>query len=239
MNKLKGAKYITNMDIQWGYNNIQIHKGDEWEAAFKTNKGLFKLTVIFFRMCNSPAMFQSMMDKIFVTMIEEKLIIINMDDILIFVKTREELGQITKMVLKKLQEHNLFLKAKKCKFEKTKIEYLGMITKEGQISMDPIKLAGSWEWPIPTNIKQVRSFLGFRNFYINFISHYSDIAKPLTKLMNKDKFEWTDECQKAFDDLKKQFTEERVLSMPDHFRPFQIKSDASKVTTGAVLTQLD
>ena len=110
---------------------------------------------MFFGMCNSPATFQSMMDKTFATMIEGKLVIIYMDDILIFAKTKEELKRITKLVLEKLRESDLFLKAKKCEFEKTKIEYLGMIIEEGRISMDPIKLAGIREWPIPTMVKQV------------------------------------------------------------------------------------
>ena len=90
-----------------------------------------------------------------------------MDNILIFTKTKEELERITKMVLAKLQEHDLFLKAKKCEFSKRKIEYLGMVIEEGQISMDPIKLAGIQNWPIPSTVKQVRSFLGFGNFYGN------------------------------------------------------------------------
>ena len=240
MDKLKGAKYFTKMDVRWGYNNVQIWKGDEWKAAFKTNKGLFEPTVMFFGMCNSPAMFQSMMDKIFVTIIKGKLVIIYIDDILIFAKTREELKQITKLVLEKLRENNLFLKAKKCEFEKTKIKYLGMIIEEGWISMDPIKLAGIQEWPTPTMVKQVWSFLGFGNFYWKFISHYSDLAKPLTDLTKKDrKFEWTKGCQQSFDNLKKRLMEELVLLMPDHNQPFQIELDASKVATGAILTQLD
>ena len=176
MDKLKGAKYITKLDVCWGYNNICIRKGDEWKAAFKTNKGLFEPTVMFFGMCNSPATFQAMMDNIFVTMIEGKLVIVYMDDILIFARTKEELTWITRMVLEKLQENNLFLKAKKCKFYKTKIEYLGMIIEEGRISMDPVKLGGIRGWPTPTMVKQVRSFLGFGNFYREFISYYSDLA---------------------------------------------------------------
>ena len=91
-------------------------------------------------MCNSPAMFQAMMDHIFIDMIEENLVIIYMDDILIFAKTQEELERITKMVLKWLQDNDLYLKPKKCKFNKTIIEYLGLIVKEGQLSMDPVKL---------------------------------------------------------------------------------------------------
>ena len=88
-------------------------------------------------------------------MIEGKLVIIYMDNILVFGKTKEELRWITKLVLEKLRENDLFLKAKKCEFEKTKIEYLGMIIEEGRISMDPIKLAGIREWPTPTTVKQV------------------------------------------------------------------------------------
>jgi RNase H-like domain found in reverse transcriptase/Reverse transcriptase (RNA-dependent DNA polymerase) len=240
MDKLKGAKYFTKLDVGWSYNNVRIRKGDKWKAAFKTNKGLFKPTVMFFRMCNSPATFQAMMDDIFMTMIDNRLVIVYMDDILIFADTKEELEQITKLVPETLREHNLFLKAKKCKFCQTRIEYLGMIIEEGRISMDAVKLGGIRDWPIPTTLKQTRSFLGFGNFYRKFISHYSELAWPLNDLTKKDKqFEWTTECQEAFDTMKKRFTEEPVLLMPDQSKPFQIKSDASKVATGAVLTQLD
>jgi RNase H-like domain found in reverse transcriptase len=88
--------------------------------------------------------------------------------------------------------------------------------------------------------KETRSFLGFGNLYRKFISHYSKLARPLNDLTKKDKkFEWTTNCQKAFDTMRKCFTEEPVLLMPDQSKPFQIESDASKVATGAVLTQLD
>ena len=106
--------------------------------------------------------------------------------------------------------------------------------------MDPGKLAGISEWPIPTTVKQVQGFLGFGNFYQQFIRHYSEVAKPLNDLTKKDqKFEWTDIQRKAFDELKRRFTEEPVLIMPDQTKPFQIEADASKYTSGAVLTQLD
>jgi RNase H-like domain found in reverse transcriptase/Reverse transcriptase (RNA-dependent DNA polymerase) len=160
-----------------------------------------------------------------------------MDDILIFANTKEELERITKLVLERLREHNLFLKAKKCEFCQTRIKYLGMIIEEGKISMDAVKFGGIKDWPVPTMLKQTRSFLGFGNFYRKFISHYSELANDLTK---KDKkFEWSTECQEAFDIMKKRFTEEPVLLMPDQSKPFQIESDALKVATGVVLTQLD
>jgi Reverse transcriptase (RNA-dependent DNA polymerase) len=154
MDKFKGTKYFTKLDIHWGYNNVRIRKGDEWKAAFKTNKGLFKPTVMFFGMCNSLATFQAMMDDIFMMMIDNQLVIVYMDDILIFADTKEELERITKLVLEKLREHNLFLKAKKCEFCQTRIEYLGMIIEEEKISMDAVKLGGIRNWPVPTKLKQ-------------------------------------------------------------------------------------
>ena len=96
-----------------------------------------------------------------------------------------------------------------------------MIVEEGKIAMDPLKLGGIRDWPIPNTVKQVRSFLGFGNFYRRFIHHFSKLARPLNDLTKKDKiFEWTDECQSAFDTLKKKFTEEPVLMIPDHSKPF-------------------
>jgi hypothetical protein len=190
MDKLKGAKYFTKLDVRWGYNNVRIRKGDEWKAAFKMNKGLFEPTVMFFGMCNSLATFQAMMDDIFMTRIDNRLVIVYMDDILIFADTEKELERIMKQVLVKLREHDLFLKAKKCKFCQTRIKYLGMIIKEGRISMDAVKLGGIRDWPVPTMLKQTRSFLGFGNFYQKFISHYSELAWPLNDLMKKDWMEY-------------------------------------------------
>ena len=106
--------------------------------------------------------------------------------------------------------------------------------------MDQVKLSGIRDWPTPTTVKQVRSFLGFGNFYRKFISHYSDLARPMNDLTKKDKkSKWTTDCQSAFETLKKRFTEEPVLLMPDHAKPFQIESNTSKVASGAVITQLD
>ena len=99
MDKIKGAKFFTKFDIRWGYNNVWIKKKDQWKANFKTNRGLFEPTVMFFGMCNLPATFQAIMDHIFIDMVEGNLVIIYMDNILIFTKTQEELRKITKMVL--------------------------------------------------------------------------------------------------------------------------------------------
>jgi hypothetical protein len=128
-----------------------------------------------------------MMDNICMMIIDKQLVIVYMDNILIFANMEEELRRITKLVLKKLRENDLFLRAKKCKFCKTKIQYLGMIIEQGKIAMDLVKLGGIRDWPTPTMVKQVQSFLGFGNFYHKFISHYLDLAQPLDYLTKKDK----------------------------------------------------
>src|SRR6267378_3342531 len=106
--------------------------------------------------------------------------------------------------------------------------------------MDSTKLKGIQDWPELKTIKQVRSFLGFGNFYRHFIRKFLEVAQPLNELLRKDKaFEWNDAAQTSFEELKKRFMEEPVLIMVDQTKPFQIECDASKYASGAVLTQLD
>jgi len=208
LDKLKGAKYYTKFDLRWGYNNVRIKDGDEWKAAFKMNKGLFEPTVMFFGLCNSPSTFQNMMNDIFKDEINEGWLLIYMDDILIFTDDHPKIEEYTKRVLQKLHNNDLFLNLDKCVFDVTKVEYLGLIIKKNKIAMEPTKLAGIADWPAPTTIKQVQSFLRFANFYRRFIGKFADISLPLTALMKKDlTWNWTTECQDAFDMLKRKFQE--------------------------------
>jgi RNase H-like domain found in reverse transcriptase/Reverse transcriptase (RNA-dependent DNA polymerase)/Retroviral aspartyl protease len=240
IDKLKGAKYFSKFDVQWGYNNVWIPSGDEWKAAFKTNWGLYKPTVMFFGMCNSLATFQAMMDKIFKKEIEENLIIVYMDDILAFSKTIDGLKEIEQIILEKAWEYNLYFKAKKCKFRKPKIEYLGPVVEEGKLAMDPAKLKGILDWPAPKTVKEVRSFIGFGKFYRCFVKGFSHLAHPLHDLLKKEKESvWSEECQESFDQLKKWFTEEPVLMMPDYSKPSQIQVDSLLFATGGILTQMN
>jgi len=240
LDKLKRAKYFTKLDLQWGYNNVRIKIDDEWKAAFKTNKELFEPLVMFFGLCNSPATFQNMMNDIFLIETDEGWILIYIDDILIFSKEKRDLQKLTLRVLKKLQDNNLFVNLDKCTFEAKEVDYLGMIISENQIKMDPAKLEGIRDWPTPTTVKQIRSFLRFRNFYRKFIGHYADIARPLNDLTKKDLvWNWTDACQEVFEKLKEEFQKAPVLLMPDSMKPFIIEFYASKFATGAVIRQKD
>src|SRR5712692_780582 len=137
---------------------------------------MFKPLVIFFSLTNSPAMFQSMMNELFKDLIDTGLVFIYMDDILIATKTREQHRELVKQVLQCLQDNNLFLKPGKCDFEKEQMDYLGLILKPGHIAMDPIKLQGIADWPIPQNLRDVRAFLGFAGYYHHFIWNFSHLA---------------------------------------------------------------
>ena len=237
---LKKATVFSKMDLRSGYNNVRIKDGDQWKAAFKTNRGLFEPMVMFFGLCNSPSTFQRMMNDLFKDMIDEQWMVIYMDDILIFSDNLELHRQRTLRVLERLKKNDLFLKPEKCKFEVTEVEFLGMIIKPGYIAMDPEKLNGIKDWKPPTTLTQLRGFMGFCNFYRHFIRGFSHIAEPLNGLMRKGTtFTWTDPCSKAFEELKAKFLEAPVLLMPNWSKSFAVRTDASKVATGAILEQMD
>jgi len=215
-----------------------MKEGDEWKTAFQTNQGLFEPLVMFFGLCNSPVMFQTMMDNIFNNLIIEGVVVVYLDDILMFTDTLEEHRKVTRRVMELLQKHNLFLKPEKYKFEKTEVEYLGVIISQNSVKMDPVKVAGVTEWPTPSNRKEVQSFLGFTNFYCRFIQGFSHLAHPLFNLTQKDtEWRWGAEEQSAFDSLKEQITIAPILALPDNSRPFWIEADSSDFTTGTIMSQ--
>lgn len=163
--KLKGATIFSKFDLQSGYNNVRIKDGDQWKAAFKTSRGLYKPTVMFFGLCNSPATFQNMMNDLFSDMIDEGWLVIYMNDMLVFSSDPEIRRQRMQCLFQQLCENNLFLKPEKCVFDTDEVEFLGMVIHPDTLAMDPTKLDRIKDWPIPTSVKGVRSFLGFGNFY--------------------------------------------------------------------------
>jgi hypothetical protein len=127
IHQLKDACYFTKLDVRWGYNNVRICEGNEWKATFRTNRGLFEPLVMYFGLTNSLATFQTMMNEIFQDLITEGVVSVYLNDILIFINSMEEHRWITRLVLDRMREHKLYLWPEKCKFEQTRIEYLGII----------------------------------------------------------------------------------------------------------------
>ena len=234
---LQKAKVFTTLDLRWGYHNVRLKEGDEWKAAFRTKEGHFEPTVMTFGLTNAPATFQHMMNDIFKDLIGV-YVIIYLDDLLIFSEDKSMHNEQVREVLRRLRENDLFCKPEKCKFRQPTVEYLGLLISQGNVSMDPAKVAAVVDWPTPRKLKDVQAFIGFANFYRRFIRNFSHTVRPLTNLAKKDsKWVWGPDQQSAFDDLKRQFTTAPILAMPDLDRPFTIECDASDFATGAVLSQ--
>jgi len=157
------------------------------------------------------------MDDIFDDLITEGVVVVYLDDILIFMETLEEHRRVTRRVMELLWKNNLFLKPEKCEFEQTEVEYLRVIISQDSVKMDPVKVAGVTEWPTPSNRREVQSFLGFTNFYLRFIQGFSHLARPLFDLTRKDtEWRWRAEEQSAFNSLKERITTALILALPDN-----------------------
>ena len=148
------AKVFTKLDLRWGYNNIRIKEGDKWKAAFTCQDGAFEPLVMFFGLCNSSGTFQTMMNKISHNM--SVVVMVYIDDILIFTKTEEGHDEIVEEVLRRLRANNLFLKPEKCFFKQWEIEFLGLIIGPNGVEMHPSKVEEITNWPMPTKVKDVQ-----------------------------------------------------------------------------------
>ena len=162
-----------------------------------------------------------------------------MDDIAIATRTNDDdhAAAVTD-VLALAAKHDLYFKLEKCLFHVPSIDYLGVILEKGVTCMDPVKIAGIKNWPTPTKVKDIHSFLSFCNFYRAFINGFLSITRPLNALMKKDQtWTWTEEHQKAFDTLKAHVTSEPILAHPELDKQFKLEVNASGFAVGAVLLQ--
>jgi len=153
---------------------------------FITYVGLFKLTIIFFGMTNSSAIFQAMMNKILRDLVNKGKVTAFVDDVLVGTETEEEHDKIIEEVLRRLEENNLYMKLEKCIWKVRKIRFLGVVIGPNGIEMEKKKVDGVLSWPEPKNVKDVRKFLGLANYYRRFIKDFTQVARPMNTLMRKD-----------------------------------------------------
>jgi hypothetical protein len=177
------------------------------------------------------------MNKVFMEYLD-KFVVVFIDDILIFSKMEEEHKKHLRLVLEKLRSNQLYAKFRKCEFWLTEVAFLVHVLSVGGIAVDPSKAKDVLNWMPPTNASEICSFLGLAGYYRRFIKDFSKIAKPMTRLLEKNKeFGWTEECQVSFEELKKRLTSTPILILLDITKKFDIYSDASRQGLGCVLMQ--
>ena len=180
---LIGSKYFSKLDLHSGYWQVEIDEADKHKTAFTIgNLGFFECNRMAFGLTNAPATFQRLMECCMGEM-NLKECLIFLDDILIFSETFEEHISRLEAVFSRLKQHGLKLKASKCEFFKTSVRYLGHVVSDTGVETDPDKISALSSWPEPTNVKQLRSFLGFTGYYRRFIKDYARIVKPLNDLL--------------------------------------------------------
>jgi hypothetical protein len=190
--EMKGASVFSKIDLRSGYHHLKIRESDIPKAAFRTLYGLYEYTVMSFGLTNTPAYFMYLLNKVFMEYLD-RFIVVFIDDILIFSKTMEEHEEHLRFVLEKLRSNQLYAKFSKCEFWLTEVAFLGYVISAGGVSVDPGKVKDVLNWMSPTTISEIRSFLGLAGYYRRFINGFSKIAKPMTKLLEKNKaFEWTE-----------------------------------------------
>ena len=239
LDALHGAKWFSTLDLMSRYWQVPITEQDKAKTAFRTSSGqLFEFNQVPFGLCNAPATFSRLMDRVLAGLHWETCLFY-LDNIIVFSSTWEEHLARLRQVFERLRHANLKLRADKCTFAAKEVNYLGHpVTEEGLLP-DSSLLAAIREIPPPKTATEVRSFLGLAGYYRRYVKNFVAIASPLHALTRKDAvFHWSEECQTAFDRLKTLLTTSPITAFPDFSQAFRLYIDASTAGLGAILAQV-
>lgn len=236
---LTGKKFFSFLDGFSGYNQIQISPEDQDKTTFTCPWGTFANRVLPFGLCNAPATFQRVVLSIFSELVHDA-VEIYMDDFTPYGANFQEALSNLEKVLTKCIEMNLSLSPEKCEFLMNKGTVLGHTISCQGLQVDPNKIVLIKKVPPPQKVRDVRSFLGLAGYYRRFIKDFSKLASPMFGLLAKDvEFNWTDDCQRALNELKDKLVSAPILRGPDWALPFHIHTDDSNKAIGAALGQVE
>ena len=237
IDKLSGATYFSTMDLASGYFQVQLHTADQEKTAFSTPDNHYQFKRMAMGLKNAPATWSRLMYHILGKLTYEECLVY-LDDIIVFSVDVDTRLERLRHAFQKMKERNLKFKPKKCHFLKTEIEYLGHIIKKGGYTTHPDKTKVIKSYPVPTNVKGIRAFLGLCGFYRKFVPNFAQISQPLTLLTKKNvKYHWSEEQEKAFESLKEALITPPILRYPDFKREFIVNTDASGTAIASILTQ--
>ncbi|GBG80065.1 hypothetical protein CBR_g30431 [Chara braunii] len=236
--RLAGHHFFTKIDLRSGYHQIRVAEEDQPKTAFRSRFRNYEFTVTPFGLRNAPATFQTAMNTMFQDLLED-YVLVYIDNILIFCRTLEDNLTHLHIVLQRLGDHRFYAKLSKCSFAQPKVDFLGHQVSEHGLHMDDSKIQAIVDWPTPTSLPALRSFLGLTNYYGHFLKNYAQYSSQLTPLTRGHlPFHWTPNHEDAFRSLKRLVTSAPVLHLPDYSRPFIVTTDVSDFAIGVVLSQI-
>ena len=236
--RLEGSAVYSTFDMRSGYYHLELTPESQPKSAFvvggpKGDKWEFKRCP--FGLTQAPAYFQALVNQVLEGI---DFAFGYLDDILIYSPDMECHLKHVRILFERLRGADLKLTKRKCSFLKAHVQYLGHYISGQGLEPVPEKLEALVKMPPPKDVTEVRKFLGFVGYYCKFIPRYSDVARPLTNLTQKDSlFDWTPNCQTSFEMLKGFLLEEPVLKYPKPDQPYVLYTDASKYAWAGVLTQ--
>ena len=238
LDALSGSHWFSTLDLKSGYYQVPLADKDKPKTAFSTGRALWHWRVMPFGLSNAPATFERLMDSVLAGM-HWRSLLVYLDDVIVFGRTFDEELQRLEDVFRRMRSANLKLNPKKCSLFRSEVKFLGHIVSRAGIKTDPMKTAAVAEWPPPSNVRELRSFLGFCTYYRRFVRNFADIAAPLHALTKEGvAFNWSTECQDSFRCLKSALVKAPVLQYPDPSKPFILDTDASSMGIGGVLSQI-
>ena len=240
LDALAGVKVFITLDLASGYWQVEVDIADHEKTAFTTRHGhgLFEFQVMPFGLCNAPGTFQRLMEFVLAGL-QWQTCLVYLDDVIVYGRDFDEHLKRLREVFERLRQAGLKLKPSKCFLLRPRVPYLGHVISTEGVSTDPEKVKAVQQWPVPSKVTDVRSFLGLASYYRRFIQNFAEIAAPLHRLTAKttEKFKWSHDCDLAFRALKEKLVSAPVLAFPCFEQKFVLDCDASDYGLGAVISQ--
>ncbi|KAL7824866.1 hypothetical protein SRHO_G00343640, partial [Serrasalmus rhombeus] len=239
LERLAGSDWFSSLDLRSGYWQVPLADTAKEKTDFSIGTGLWQFTVLPFGLCNVPATFERLMERVLAGVAREKCVVY-LDNVLVHAARFEAALANLELVLGLIKEASLSLNPAKCNLLQRRVSFLGHVVSGEGIATDPNKTAAVRDWPTPRTVRQVRSFLGFTSYYRQFVKGFAEIAAPLHRLTGGSgtKFRWSDEADRAFLTLKEKLCSTPVLAYPIPSGQFVVDTDASDHGLGAVLSQM-
>ena len=238
LDMLAGKQWFSTLDLASGYWQVSLSPDARCKTAFATHSGLFQFKVMPFGLCNAPATFERLMDRVPQGLWWSRCLVY-LDDIISFGTTFEDALDNLTLIFQRLSSYGLQLKSTKCHLFQTSVPFLEHVVGRRGLEFDPRKIMDVKSWPVPDCLKSVQQFLGFVGYYRRFIPNFADLAEPLVSLIGKDvPFVWRPACTTAFTGLRDALVRAPILAFPTEHGDYILDTDASNYGLGGVLSQI-